>query len=52
VQQYITSVSGHQRNQFVLSPEQKNAVDEMWGALIREKGYEWPGNWLTLKPPA
>jgi hypothetical protein len=27
-------------------------VDEMWGALIRDKGYGWPDNWLTLKPSA
>ncbi len=52
LQQYIASVAGHQRNRLVLSPAQKNSVDEMWGALIREKGYSWPDNWLTLKPSA
>ena len=52
LQQYISSVTGHQRNRLVLSPAQKNSVDEMWGALIRDKGYGWPGNWLTLKPSA
>ncbi|MGH9514434.1 MAG: sulfotransferase family protein [Terriglobales bacterium] len=51
-QRYIASVTGHQRNRLVLSPAQKNSVDEMWGALIRDKGYGWPGNWLTLKPSA
>jgi hypothetical protein len=50
MQQYIASVAGHQRNRLVLSPAQKNLVDEMWGALIREKGYAWPDKWLTLKP--
>jgi hypothetical protein len=50
--QYIASVAGHQRNRLVLSPAQKNLVDEMWGTLIREKGYAWPDEWLTLKPPA
>jgi hypothetical protein len=49
VEQHIASVSDHRRNRFVLSPAQKDAVDEMWGPLIREKGYTWPGNWLTLK---
>jgi omega-hydroxy-beta-dihydromenaquinone-9 sulfotransferase len=52
LQQYIASVAGHQRNRLVLSPAQKNSVDEMWGTLIREKGYGWPDEWLTLKPPA
>jgi hypothetical protein len=52
LQQYIAGVTGHQRNRLVLSSAQKNSVDEMWGALIRDKGYGWPGNWLTLKPSA
>lgn len=51
-QQYIASVADHQRNKLVISPTQKNSVDEMWGRLIREKGYVWPDNWLTLKPSA
>jgi omega-hydroxy-beta-dihydromenaquinone-9 sulfotransferase len=52
IESYIASVAGHQRNRLVLSPAQKNSVDEMWGALIRDKGYGWPDNWLTLKPSA
>ena len=52
LQQYIASVAGHQRNRLALSPAQKNSVDEMWGALIRNKGYAWPDSWLTLKPSA
>jgi hypothetical protein len=52
MQQYIAGVTGHQRNRLVISPAQKNSVDEMWGALILDKGYDWPGNWLTLKPSA
>jgi omega-hydroxy-beta-dihydromenaquinone-9 sulfotransferase len=52
LQQYIESVADHQRNKLVLSSAQKNSVDEMWGTLIREKGYVWPDNWLTLKPSA
>ena len=50
--EYLSSVSGHQRNRLALSPEQKAAVDELWGSLIREKGYAWPDEWLTLKPSA
>jgi hypothetical protein len=52
VQRYIASVSGHQRNRLALSPAQKNSVDELWGKLIRDKGYAWPDKWLTLKPSA
>jgi hypothetical protein len=52
LQQYIASVAGHQRNRLVLSSAQKNLVDEKWGMLIREKDYNWPDNWLTLKPSA
>jgi omega-hydroxy-beta-dihydromenaquinone-9 sulfotransferase len=52
IESYIASVAGHQRNRLVLSPAQKNSVDEMWGALIRDSGYGWPDNWLTLKPSA
>jgi omega-hydroxy-beta-dihydromenaquinone-9 sulfotransferase len=52
LEQHVASVSDHQRNRFVLSPAQKDAVDERWGSLIRDKGYSWPGEWLTLKPSA
>jgi omega-hydroxy-beta-dihydromenaquinone-9 sulfotransferase len=52
MESYIASVAGHQRNRLVLSPAQKNSVDEMWGALIRDRGYGWPDNWVTLKPSA
>jgi hypothetical protein len=52
LEEYIASVSGHQRNRLALSPAQKNSVDEMWGNLIRDKGYAWPDKWLTLKPTA
>jgi hypothetical protein len=52
LQQYIASVSGHQRNRLVLSTAQKNSVDEIWGKLILDKGYAWPDKWLTLKSTA
>lgn len=52
LQQYIASVAGHQRNRLVLSAAQKDSVDELWGALIHDKGYAWPDNWLTLKSSA
>lgn len=52
VEQYLVSVAGHQRNRLALSSAQKAAVDELWGPLIREKGYAWPEDWLTLNPSA
>ena len=52
LERHIASVSAHQRNRFVLSPDQKVAVDEQWGPLIRDKGYAWPEEWLSLKPSA
>jgi omega-hydroxy-beta-dihydromenaquinone-9 sulfotransferase len=52
LEQHIASVSAHQRNRFVLSPAQKDAVDGMWGPMIHEKGYNWPGDWLSLKSSA
>ena len=52
MEQYLTSVSGHQRNRLTLSPAQKASVDEVWGSLIRDKGYTWPNDWLTLTPSA
>jgi hypothetical protein len=41
LEQHIAKVSTHIRNRFVLSAEQKGVVDERWGQLIREKGYDW-----------
>ena len=52
LEQHLAKVSTHQRNRLVLSPAQKDAVDERWGPLIRDKGYSWPGDWLTLKSSA
>jgi len=52
LEQHIASVSAHQRNRFMLSPEQKAAVDELWGSFIRDKGYTWSEAWLSLKTSA
>ncbi len=52
MEQYLASVSGHQRNRLSLSAAQKASVDKSWGSLIREKDYHWPEGWLTLKPSA
>ena len=52
LRRHIANVSDHQRNRFVLSPAQKDAVDSSWASLIRDKGYAWPGDWLSLKSSA
>jgi hypothetical protein len=52
IEQYLASVAGHQRNRLILSSAQKAAVDELWGPAIRDKGYAWPEDWLTLKTSA
>ena len=41
-------MSGYQRNRLMLSKAQKAAVDQLWGPLIRDKGYTWPEEWLSL----
>jgi omega-hydroxy-beta-dihydromenaquinone-9 sulfotransferase len=52
LEKHVASVSEHRRNRFVLSPEQKAILDEQWGSLIREKGYAWPEEWVSLKTSA
>lgn len=52
LEQHIARVSAHQRNRFVLSTAQKAAVDEQWGPIIRDKGYTWPEEWVSLKSSA
>ena len=48
LEEHIASVSGYQRNRLMLSKAQKAAVDQLWGPLIRDKGYTWPEEWLSL----
>jgi omega-hydroxy-beta-dihydromenaquinone-9 sulfotransferase len=45
---HVRSVADHTRNRFRLSTAQKQAVDSAWGNLIRQKGYGWPDDHLTL----
>ncbi len=52
MEKHVASVAAHQRNRFVLSPAQKTAVEDRWGSFLRDKGYSWSDDWLTLKPPA
>lgn len=48
VERYVAGVSNHTRNRFRLSPRQKHAVDSAWGKLIRERGYDWPDDYLSV----
>ena len=46
--QYLQSVAGHRRNRFLLSPQQKARVDAAWRDLVREKGYYWSDEYVTV----
>jgi omega-hydroxy-beta-dihydromenaquinone-9 sulfotransferase len=48
LERYLASVADHTRNSFRLSPGQKQRVDGVWGMLIRDKGYGWPEDHVTL----
>lgn len=49
--QHAASVADHTRNRFILTPAQKARVDAQWGALIKEKGYECPGDYVSVPGP-
>lgn len=49
LEQHIASVTSHKRNRFVLSLEQREAVESRWGALIRGKGYSWSEDWISVR---
>jgi hypothetical protein len=48
VEEHVARVSGHQRNRFTLLPPQKARVDELWGTIIRGKGYDRLGEYVAL----
>jgi len=43
LERYAAKAAKHKRNQLLLSKAQKARIDTLWGSLIREKGYSWPG---------
>lgn len=47
-EQHVALVADHKRNRFIFSAEQKSRVDEQWGAIIREKGYDWSGDYVSV----
>jgi hypothetical protein len=50
--EHVAHVADHQRNHFLLSPVQKSRVDKQWGEIIRERGYDWRGEYVSLSAPA
>jgi hypothetical protein len=48
LEEHIAKVSDYTRNRFVVSAEQKAAVDQRWGQIISEKGYDWTSASLGL----
>jgi hypothetical protein len=49
LERYLKNVADHKRNRFRLTLAQKERVDSQWGSFIREKGYSWPDDHLTLE---
>jgi hypothetical protein len=49
--QHAASVADHTRNRFTLTPLQKARVDAQWGTLIKQKGYECPGDHVSVLGP-
>lgn len=48
MQDYTRNHSGYIRNRFTLSKAQKKTIEESWGQIITQKGYDWPAEHLTL----
>ena len=48
MEQHLASVEGHKRNSFQLSANQKQRVEDSWGGSIVRKGYDWPGDRMSL----
>jgi omega-hydroxy-beta-dihydromenaquinone-9 sulfotransferase len=49
MEKYLTKVSGHRRNRFRLSQLQKKKIEDRWGKLISQKGYDWPAVYIDLE---
>lgn len=49
LEEYLAKVSGHVRNRFTLSRLQKKKIEDRWGKLIAQKGYDWPEAYVELK---
>ena len=47
IEKYLSRVTGHQRNRFEISSAQKQSVERSWGEFIQNKGYAFPGEYMT-----
>lgn len=47
-EEYVAKVSAHVRNRFKLTRVQKERVDRLWGTLIVQKKYAWPGDYMDV----
>jgi len=48
VEDYLLARARHRRNTFRLSLAQKKRVDDAWGGIITQKGYDWPSDHIAL----
>lgn len=48
IEKHTVEISHHERNRFVLSPQQKSRVEERWGTFIQLKNYSWPERYLKV----
>jgi hypothetical protein len=50
VEKHVQDTAGHARNRFVLSPQQRERIDQYWGVHINEKGYQFSDEYIQVKP--
>jgi omega-hydroxy-beta-dihydromenaquinone-9 sulfotransferase len=48
LERHAASVVNHQRNRFLLSAEQVQRLNSVWGRFIEAKSYSWPEGHLTV----
>ena len=48
IETYLSRTQGHVRNPIQLSLAQRERIDRTWGALIQNKGYNWPANEVSV----
>ncbi len=48
IEQRMPTLSAYRRNRLSISAEQKKRLEDAWGSVIREKGYIWPEQYLSV----
>jgi len=48
LERYAASIANHERNRFLLSADQVQRVNSVWGRFIEAKSYSWPEGHLTV----